>query len=206
MEEVKLTLEEKEQEIEKIKKELAATSLELKELTEKEEILEKKIIGLLGKLDVLQGGISVQDYSEKTSIPEKDSPKISVAPLAEKETVPVEEPENDVIVIEDEIDDKAFDEELIIETVDSGKTAISEEEDDDIIIIDDEDEIEEKISSKGKSRIPEEDDEIILLDDDDEIVIDDVDGSDVIIDRDRKKTGSKIDDDDDIIIIEDDDK
>lgn len=208
VEEVKLSLEEKEQEIERIKKELDATALELKELTQKEEVLEKKIISLLGKLDILQGSAPVQDTADRhtiiTSLDALKKPSVAV-PEADVARGPLQA--DDVIVIEDEVDDKSLSEELRIETVDSGKAEISEDEDDDIIIIDDEDEIDEKIALKGRSNAPvEEDDEIILLDDEDEIVIDDFDKKDNLSVSDRRKSDSTIDDDDDIIIIEDDEK
>jgi len=52
-EDLKLTLDEKEQEVARIRKELDESTRELQELKDKEEVLEKKIISLLGKLDVV---------------------------------------------------------------------------------------------------------------------------------------------------------
>jgi len=56
LEEAKLTLEEKEQEVEKIRKELGRSHQELGDLNAREEVLEKKVIALLGKLDTLSPG------------------------------------------------------------------------------------------------------------------------------------------------------
>ena len=58
-EEARLSLEEREQEILRIQKELDETTKQLNELREKEEVLEKKVIGLLGKMDALQSGGSI---------------------------------------------------------------------------------------------------------------------------------------------------
>lgn len=208
VEEVKLTLEEKEQEIEKIKRELDATALELKELNEKEEILEKKIIGLLGKLDIIQGGVSIQpssDYSAK-EVRERPS-KPAPSPKKDDKDLFIES-DDDMIVIEDKIETREIDEELRVENVDSSDSSVFDQ-DDDIIIIDDEDDIQEKKQSKGKSPVSDDEDDIILLDDEDEIIIEDVDSNDIIIDDDEVRKPAKkasYDDDDDIIIIEDDEK
>ena len=59
LEEAKLSLEEREQEIERIRKELDDATRELEELNAKEEILEKKVVSLLGKLDDLSPGGSI---------------------------------------------------------------------------------------------------------------------------------------------------
>ena len=55
-EEAKLSLEEKEQELARIQRELDDAVRELTELKGKEDILEKKIIELLGKMDALKSG------------------------------------------------------------------------------------------------------------------------------------------------------
>jgi len=88
IEEVKLSLEEKEQEIERIKHELEESNRELREIKEKEEVLEKKIIGLLSKLDVLGGdgysGGTVGTGTQEQKMPPKpkDEPKKDTAKKA----------------------------------------------------------------------------------------------------------------------------
>ena len=55
-EEAKLSLEEKEQELEKIQKELDDKIKELNEIKAKEDVLEKKIIELLTRLETVKEG------------------------------------------------------------------------------------------------------------------------------------------------------
>lgn len=199
VEEVKLSLEEKEQEIQRIKKELDNATRELREIKEREEVLEKKVIGLLGKLDILQSGTIPPGYQFKetpvstetrkvpsepstvktgivSDIPVTDRPEIksssSFASGQEKSTAPVSESGKSMKI-----------DEVTVETVDTTETIDSDE--DDIIIIDDESGLDEDdiiLETHGESKAG--DDEIILLDDeDDEIVIDDLDDDTVIVDE-----------------------
>lgn len=218
VEDVKLTLEEKEQEIEKVRRELDLATKELKDLKDKEDTLEKKIISLLGKLDGLQGGgIPVNLYADKPSSSRPDIDFQEPSAAREEERDLIIESENESIVIEDKIETEKPDGELKVETVETAPS-VSKDDDDDIIIIDDEDEISPKPERKAgieTAEIPNDEDEIILLDDEDEIVIEDVHDDEIIIndedfdmpDEPEKAEAVKSEsaDEDEIIIIEDDD-
>ena len=134
-EDLKLTLDEKEQEVARIRKELDESTRELQELKDKEEVLEKKIISLLGKLDVVQSG----------PIPAGDAP---ARPKSRPQPAPV-------------IVDEPFEDEIRVEKV-KPAAAKKADEDEDVIIIDDESDIEgdeikvEKVEGEG------DEDEIIL--------------------------------------------
>ena len=213
LEETKLSLEEKEQEIERIRKELDDATRELEELNAKEEILEKKVIALLGKLDTLSGGggIPAGAKSERKTFQ-------TAAPASLKSKPRPAAARDDEAVILDEPARTLKDDEVRVENVDT-KENIDIDDDEDIIIIDDEDDIKSKGGSGvALETVPESDDDIILLDEgDEEIVIDDVDNETIIIDeeeaapRDRGKApekarGKSKKEDDEFLIIEDDDK
>ena len=151
VEDARLSLEEKEQEVERIKKELEVTASELKELKDKEEVLEKKLLGLLGKLDGLQSGglssagLAGTDYSSK---PEKapaaeEYEKEEIIELGTDDDIIVESDE-DAFIIEEKITDENEFDDLSVETVDS-EEAVSDSDEEDIIIIDDESEIDSEI-------------------------------------------------------------
>jgi DNA repair exonuclease SbcCD ATPase subunit len=210
LEETKLSLEEKEQEIEKIRKDLDEATRELEELNAKEEVLEKKVIGLLGKLDDLSsgGGIPAGQKIERRTF-EPPRPSAARAPLR-REAKPLAEEEDTIIL--DEPDDRFQEEEVKVETVRKTET-VDIDEDEDIIIIDDEGDLTSRDrEGVALETVPESDDDIILLDEgDEEIVIDDVDRDTVIIDEDEKAPAPKSakkpkDRDDDFLIIEEDDK
>lgn len=203
-EEAKLGLEEKEQEIVRIQKELDEANRELSGLKDKEDELEKKIIELLGKMDSLKSGsapITGSSASSRSAAYAKETPANRPKPSAASAGSPA----------------RAGKEELKIETIKEGEEVGLSDKDDDIIIIDEEtssgdtDVIVE--TDKGK---PEGDDEIILLDEgSDEIVIDDIDQELSIIDesevgspkkKSKKKSDEFVDNDDDFLIIEDDKK
>ncbi|HQO41211.1 MAG TPA: hypothetical protein PK986_12130, partial [Spirochaetota bacterium] len=145
IEEVKLTLEEKEQEIERIKRELDAATKELQEMRAKEDALEKKIISLLGKLDMMQSGsVPAQFYDAGTpSAPRRESSSSvkSPAPVVEDDNDLVMESEPDEVPVIKKAAARDYDEDLKIETVDRSSSEIKSD-DDDIIIIDDESEMD----------------------------------------------------------------
>lgn len=218
IEDVKLTLEEKEQEIEKVRRELERATKELKDIKDKEDTLEKKIISLLGKLDMLQGGsVPTNLYADKPQTSPSDIDFHEPSASKEEDRDLIIESENEHIIIEDRGEVEKGDEELKVETVEPSSTA-PEDEDDEIIIIDDEDEIShkgEKKAGRGTAETFHDEDEIILLDDEDEIVIEDVRDDEIIIDDEDFEMGEESDkekkavadsgDEDEIIIIEDDD-
>ncbi len=204
LEETKLSLEEKEQEIERIRKELDHATIELEELNAKEEVLEKKVIALLGKLDGLSagGGIPTGDRIERKTPPPSGSSGIRAKQKPSK-------------FDDNEVDlDGLTEEDVKVETVDS-KDTVDIDEDEDIIIIDDESDLSSK-SGEGIAleTVPDTDDDIILLDEkDEEIIIEDVDKDKMIIDEgDKSRKGGKKQkakpkaNDDDFLIIEEDDK
>ncbi len=222
-EEVRLSIEEKDREIQQIKRDMEQTSKELAALKDKEEVLEKKLLQLLGKLDGLQGGEPTVATTPPRAV-ERTQPERELraaAPEPEMESMP------------------ELDEEPRVETVEVRRDA-PRQADDDIIIIDDEavpgDEdiaVEtvsedagrrERGAGAGKGRAAQEDEDIILLDDDeDEIVIDDTSDDMIIIDENdaprpaRSQSGSgrgsaqqparssrDASDDDEFLIIEED--
>jgi DNA repair exonuclease SbcCD ATPase subunit len=209
LEEAKLTLEEKEQEVEKIRKELDEATRELEELNAKEEVLEKKVIGLLGKLDTLAPGgtipagvkVKIEKKSFDTAKPAslRETPKRAPRPIEDEDT----------IILDESIDDFR-EEDVKVETVKKSET-VNMDEDEDIIIIDDEGDLSKKGSDGvALETVREKDDDIILLDEkDEEIIIEDVDHDTIIIDEEERaprgkgKAKSK-NDDDDFLIIEDD--
>jgi DNA repair exonuclease SbcCD ATPase subunit len=207
LEEARLTLEEKEQEVEKIRKELDEATRELEELNAKEEVLEKKVIGLLGKLDTLApggtipAGVKIEKKSFDTARP------ASLREPQKKAKRPIDD--EDTIILDESIDDYR-EEEVKVETVKKSET-VSMDDDEDIIIIDDEGDLSKKGSDGvALETVRDKDDDIILLDEkDEEIIIDDVDHDTIIIDeeerapRSKNKSKSKSEDDD-FLIIEDD--
>ncbi len=208
LEEARLTLEEKEQEVEKIRKELDEATRELEELNAKEEVLEKKVIGLLGKLDTLAPGGSIPagvKIEKKTF--DTARPASLRAPQRKEAKAPVED--DDTIILDEPMDDYR-EEEVKVETVKKSET-VSIDDDEDIIIIDDEGDLGKKGSDGvALETVREKDDDIILLDEkDEEIIIEDVDHDTIIIDederaprgKDKNKSKSR---DDEFLIIEDD--
>jgi DNA repair exonuclease SbcCD ATPase subunit len=190
-EDARLSLEEKEQEIARIQKEMEATSRELAGIKEKEEILEKKIIELLGKLDVLKVGPTPIDGTAGFT---REAPR---ARAAEAPKRPASRPAQ---------------KELSVESVKSAAKTGAAEKDEDIIIIDDEagldspDVVVETVSENA------DEDEIILLDEgEDEIIIEDMDSDLAILDesemespRKKKSASAEAEGEDDFLIIEDD--
>jgi predicted RNase H-like nuclease (RuvC/YqgF family) len=208
MEEARLSLEAKEQEVEKIRRELDQATRELEELNAKEEVLEKKVIALLGKLDTLSpgGGIPAGEKIERKSFESARPSSFRSTPSRPKKTFVEDE---DTIILDEPADDYK-EEEIRVETVKKTEK-VDLQDDDDIIIIDDEGDL----TSKGKDgialeTISENDDDIILLDEEDEeIVIDDVDKDSIIIDEEEKAPrakGKAKELDDDFLIIEEDEK
>ncbi|MGV7930353.1 MAG: hypothetical protein AB2L13_15885 [Spirochaetota bacterium] len=197
-EEAKLSLEEKEQELARIQRELDDTARELAELKGKEDVLEKKIIELLGKMDALKSGSApIIDSGVRAERPAMREP----APKSEPRVAPAAPAR----------------EEVSVETVRSGDDIVISDKDDDIIIIDDDTALAD--ADVRVETVPEKaggEDEIILLDEGaDEIVIDDMDSDLVIIDETekgkstKKKKNESFDElsmDDDFLIIEEDGK
>ncbi|MBN2158640.1 MAG: hypothetical protein JW807_04535 [Spirochaetes bacterium] len=207
MEEARLSLEAKEQEVEKIRRELDQATRELEELNAKEEILEKKVIGLLGKLDTLApgGGIPAGEKIERKTFESARPSSLKSTPPRPKRPAVDEE---DTIILDEP--DEYKEEEIRVETVKKAET-VDLQDDDDIIIIDDEGDL----AAKGKDGISletvsEGDDDIILLDEEDEeIVIDDVDRDSIIIDEQEnppRSKGKAKEQDDEFLIIEEDEK
>ena len=202
LEEARLSLEEKEQEVEKIRKELDEATRELEELNAKEEVLEKKVIGLLGKLDTLAPGSSIP-AGEKVERKSFDTAKpASLRAPQKKASRPVED--EDTIILDEPIDEYK---EVKVETVKKSET-VSIDDDEDIIIIDDEGDLSKKGSDGvALETVREKDDDIILLDEkDEEIIIEDVDNDTIIIDEEERAPRSKDkkkDKDDEFLIIED---
>ncbi len=190
-EDARLSLEEKEQEIARIQKEMEATSRELAGIKEKEEILEKKIIELLGKLDILKVGPTPIDGAAGFK---REEPR---ARAAEAPKRPASRPAH---------------KDLSVESVKTAAKTGAAEKDEDIIIIDDEagldspDVVVETVSEKA------DEDEIILLDEgEDEIIIEDMDSDLTILDesemespKKKKAASAEAEGEDDFLIIEDD--
>jgi hypothetical protein len=202
-EEAKLSLEEKEQEIARIQRELEAATRELAGIKEKEELLEKKVIELLGKLDGLKVGPTpisggAAPRAERKAEPRVERPSMAAMGAVKKPGPP-----------------KPVEEEVSVESIHGGDEAPALEKDEDIIIIDDEtdlggsDVMVETVSDKGG-----DEDEIILLDEgEDEIIIEDVESDMTIIDesemeapRKKKSARKEVEDEDDFLIIEEDSK
>ena len=205
LEEARLSLEEKEQEVEKIRKELDEATRELEELNAKEEVLEKKVIGLLGKLDTLAPGGSIP-AGEKVERKSFDTAKPASLRAPQKKAARPAEDEDTIIL--DEPIDEYKEEEVKVETVKKTET-VSMDDDEDIIIIDDEGDLSRKGSDGvALETVREKDDDIILLDEkDEEIIIEDVDNDTIIIDEEERAPRSKNrkkDKDDEFLIIEDD--
>lgn len=206
LEEARLTLEEKEQEVEKIRRELDEATRELEELNAKEEILEKKVIGLLGKLDTLAPGGSIPAGVKIVKKTFDTAKPASLRAPQKKAARPVDD--EDTIILDEQIDDYK-EEEVRVETVKKSET-VNIDDDEDIIIIDDEGDLSKKGSDGvALETVREKDDDIILLDEkDEEIIIEDVDNDTIIIDEDdrgsRGKDKKKAKDrDDEFLIIED---
>ena len=162
-EDLKLTLEEKDLEVAKIKKELDKTAKELQELKEKEEILEKKIISLLGKLDVVQSGpIPAGDsFGEDYSGSSEESGSGIAVESVDSSGPEISDEDEDVIIIDDEADMGEGD--LVLET-DEGA---SEDEDEIILLDDDDDEIVIDDVEEGKIIVDDsdEDEEFLIVED-----------------------------------------
>jgi hypothetical protein len=208
LEETKLTLEEKEQEMEKIRKELDEATRELEDLNAREEVLEKKVIALLGKLDTLSPGGAIPE-GVKTERKTFESAKPSSFRTPQRKQARSFAEDEDTIIL-DEPSKRFKEEEVRVETVEKSET-VDIDEDEDIIIIDDEGDLTSKGSDGvALETVHESDDDIILLDEkDEEIVIDDVDRDTIIIDEDERplrQKGKKKDRDDEFLIIEEDDK
>jgi hypothetical protein len=204
-EEAKLSLEEKEQEIVRIQRELDDTVRELAALKDKEEVLEKKLIELLGKMDTLKVGSS----------PVTPAPRPAPEPrAAEKSTPP---PAASRIAAEPEMEREPF-RDVNVEVVKAGDDMAAADKDDDIIIIDDDTAMADgDIAIEPARKKGEPEDEIILIDDaGEDIIIDDVDRESVIIDETEKPAPKKaeppkkkqsfdvLESDDDFLIIEED--
>jgi hypothetical protein len=206
LEEAKLTLEEKEQEVEKIRKELDEATRELGDLNAREEVLEKKVIALLGKLDTLSPGgtIPAGIKSERKTY---DTPRPSSSRSSQKKKQKAYVDDEDSIIIDEPVS-KFKEDDVRVETVEKSD-AVNIDEDEDIIIIDDEGDLTSKGSDGvALETVHESDEDIILLDEkDEEIVIDNVDKDTIIIDEDERpprQKGKKKDVDDEFLIIEDD--
>jgi len=204
IEEAKLTLEEKEQEVEKIRKELDEATKELGDLNAREEVLEKKVIALLGKLDTISPGGTIPEGVKSERKTYETARPSSFRTSQKKKQKAFDE---DSIILDEPVR-KFKEEDVRVETVEKGET-VDIDEDEDIIIIDDEGDL----SSKGSDGVAletvhESDEDIILLDEkDEEIVIDNVDRDTIIIDEDERpprQKGKKKDRDDEFLIIEDD--
>jgi predicted RNase H-like nuclease (RuvC/YqgF family) len=156
-EEARLSLEEKEQEILRIQNELDDTTRQLAELREKEEILEKKVIALLGKMDGLQGG---------GSIPKGDSiPRSSASGFASSDRKPASsklDADDDIVIIDDDAPQSR-----------TAAPATSAHDDSEIILLDeDEDEIVIDDADEDSIIVDETDNgEEIKVDDDDDFII-----------------------------------
>ncbi len=208
LEETKLSLEEKEHEIEKIRKALDDATRELDDLNAKEEVLEKKVIGLLGKLDTLSGGGTIP-AGVKIERKSHEAPRGGSTRAPRKKEAKSFAAEEDTIILDESFDDFK-EEEVRVENVPKSETVTIDEEED-IIIIDDEGDLASKGSDGvALETVREQDDDIILLDEkDEEIIIDDVEHDTIIIDEDEKKParkGKKKEQDDEFLIIEEDDK
>ncbi len=204
VEEARLSLEEKDQEIQRLKAEVEQASRELREIREREEVLEKKVIGLLGKLDILQSGTGSLPAGIKPVISDKVEVKKDTVKTVSTESTPLKtgitvppvvisdiktEPllSSGISAKEDKKHDPGTDkdfevrvDDVNIETVDSSET-MDDDDDDDIIIIDEDSNVmdDDIVIETG----PDDDDDIVLLDDDDDdIIIDDVDDEIIIID------------------------
>lgn len=215
-EEARLSLEEKEQELVLLQRELDATTKELADLKSKEEVLEKKVIALLGKMDYLQsgGGVPAGDSASSAAKPHTSEPAVSsfakTEPVAASSAFAAsavdDEPAGSGI-------EEAGADELKVETVAPTSDVLRKEDEDDIIIIDANLGNEEPPAVKAApvTAPAGDDDEIILIDEsDDEIVIDDIDDDSVILDESAKSADTIDDDiimdDDDFIIVEEDKK
>lgn len=176
-EEARLSLEEKEQEIARLKKEIDKATNELSQIKQKEEVLEKKIVEMLGKLDTLKSGIP--SYRAK---PAPDTASTKAQPQQKPSLKAEPEPRAEEDFMEDRGDDEDI---IIIDDTETAKTDIEVEtlptEEDEIVLLDD------------------TDDEIIIDDVNDDLIIIDDDSA-------EKKSKDKTSDDDDFIIIEDEEK
>ncbi len=213
-EEAKLSLEEKEQEIVRIQRELDDTVRELAALKDKEEVLEKKLIELLGKMDTLKVG--------SAPVAPAPAPKPAPAPRAVEEAAPA--PAASAIAAEPEVEREPVIEkdpfrDVNVEVVKESEQALPADKDDDIIIIDDDSVIADgDIAVEPAKKKGEPEDEIILIDDaGEDIIIDDVEKESVIIDetekpapkkaeapKKKKDTFDVLESDDDFLIIEED--
>jgi hypothetical protein len=189
------------------------TSRELAALKAKEEVLEKKLLQLLGKMDMLKSGDSPASFAAPRAV-ERETLARDTRPV--RPAAPVDEPMDD------------FEDEPRVETVQVRREAPVAEEDDIIIIDDDtasqDDDIlvetvteDEQRGLRGEGPADSQgDDDIILLDDEeDEIIIDDTGDEMIIIDdsdeprrpsarSDERGRRTASDEDDDFLIIEED--
>lgn len=172
-EDARLSLEEKEHEVARIQKELDEATRELAGLKEKEEVLGKKIIELLGKLDGIRGGST---ESPRAAAAESSPADISVETLREAGESKAAERDDDIIIIDD--DTALGDVEVVVETVPS-----KESSGDEIILLD------------------EGEDEIVIDDIDSELAI--IDESEADQSKKKKEAKDSSDIDDDFLIIED---
>lgn len=159
-EEARLSLEEKEQEIARLKKEIENATNELAQIKQREELLEKKIIEMLGKLDTLKSG-KAPAFDIK---PQRAEPKPVEEFLEEKPG-----DEEDIIIIDDtetakgdvEVDTLPTEEDEIVLLDDTDEEIVIDDVDGDLIIIDEE--TTEKKASRDK--ISDDEDFIIIEDD-----------------------------------------
>ena len=171
-EEARLSLEEKEQEIARLKREIESATNELAQIKQREEVLEKKIIEMLGKLDTLKSGKA--PISEIKSQPAKQpAPKPTPQrpePKVEEEIVPEKGVEDeDIIIIDDteiskgdvEVDTLPTEEDEIVLLDDTDEEIVIDDVEDDLIIIDE----ESKGDKASKEKISEDDDFIIIEED-----------------------------------------
>jgi len=217
-EEAKLALEEKEQEIARIQKELEAATNELAGIKEKEEVLEKKIILLLGKLDVMKSGESSPaarpSAAREVPMPEERPAAPSTRPA--KAAASVSSPAAEEVSVETVKSEGGVAEtgNAVGPQKPSDRAAeMAETGDDDIIIISDEAGAEEGVAVKSEAGGETEDDIILLDEGADEIIIEDVDSDLVIIDetetrqsKGKKESSGIIESDDDFLGIEEDKK
>lgn len=167
-EEARLSLEEKEQEIARLKKEIESATAELAQIKQREEVLEKKIIEMLGKLDTLKSGKAAPAFDVKPQ-PQASQPKPKPV-----EDFLEEKPgdEEDIIIIDDtetakgdvEVDTLPTAEDEIVLLDDTDEEIVIDDVEGDLIIIDEET-TEKKSSKESKDKVSDDEDFIIIEDD-----------------------------------------
>jgi seryl-tRNA synthetase len=199
-EEIKLKFEEKDREIIRLKKEWTEATSQLQKLKDKEEMLEKKVVEMLARLESIKPG----------SIPTGDrAPKVRSSPSVEKkEEVRLEKKEvvkeSGVGIVAAPPSPMESDEAIDIDTESVEITEQDEEEilieDDDEIILLDEDaeldadsdvEVKEEVSDSEEFRDSSGDDEVLLEDDDEDLDVFDEDDDFLVIEEDSKENTPK---------------